>query len=104
MRWLVAMLPMLLAAPAVADPAFTDGGSVDAARVIDGETLVLGDGRTLRLVDIDVPAHGAVAAAAKTALAALIDRQPLTLKFAGNPKDRQGRVLAELYAGDRWVQ
>jgi endonuclease YncB( thermonuclease family) len=105
----LALLVVVLAAPAPrdfawADPAFTDGGAVEVARVIDGETLLLKDQRTLRLVDIDVPARGALAVQAKAALVALIDDQTLTLKFAGNPKDRQDRVLAELYAGDHWVQ
>lgn len=104
--FLPALLLWLLALPAIAlaDPAFTDGGAVQAARVIDGETLALADGRVLRLVDIDVPMRAAIAGEAKAAVEALIDGQPLTLKSAGNPKDRQGRVLAELYAGDRWVQ
>jgi micrococcal nuclease len=101
---LVVAARMLLAASAAADPVFTDGGAVDVARVMDGETLALVDGRTLRLVDIDVPARGAITAEAKAELGALIAGQSLTLKFAGNAKDRQGRVLAELYAGDRWVQ
>lgn len=97
-------LLLLLAAPAFADPAFTDGGAAQIARVIDGETVALADGRTVRLVDIDVPMRGAIAAQAKAALEALVDGQTIALKFAGNPKDRQGRVLAELYAGDRWAQ
>jgi len=104
MRFVFAAALLSLAAPAAADPAFSDGGIVAVGRVIDGETLALADSRTLRLVDIDVPMHGAIAAQAKAALEALIGGQSLVLKFAGNPKDRQGRVLAELYAGDRWVQ
>jgi endonuclease YncB( thermonuclease family) len=100
--------PLFLALPALADPAFTAGaaadGNVAVVRIVDAATLVLNDERTLRLVDIDVPPRGAIAAQAKAALAALIDGQTLTLKFAGDPKDRQGRVLAELYAGERWVQ
>lgn len=112
MRFALAALLILLAAPALfgfvsaaaAEPDFSDGGSVDVARVIDGETLSLSDGRILRLVDIDVPERGPAAAQAKAALAAIIEGQALALKFAGNPKDRQGRVVAELYAGDIWVQ
>ena len=103
-RVLVALLVSLAAASAHAAPAFTDGGAIDAARVIDGATLLLKDERVLRLVDIDVPSRGAHAAEAKEALAALIDGQALSVKFAGNASDRQGRVLAELYAGELWVQ
>ena len=58
----------------------------------------------LRLVDIDVPTRGALAAPAKAALAALIEGHALSVKFAGDATDRQGRMLAELYAGETWVQ
>ena len=82
---------MVLSAQAA--PVFTDGGAVEVARVVDGETLTLKDERVLRLVDIDVPLRGAIAAQAKEALAALIDGQSLTVRFAGNATDRQGRVV-----------
>jgi micrococcal nuclease len=95
--------PVLIAA-APADPAFNDGGTVTVSRVVDGETLALSDGRILRLVDIDVPNRGALATQTKDALTKLVAGQPLALKFAGTTQDRQGRVLGELYAGDRWVQ
>jgi micrococcal nuclease len=105
---LAAPLLLLLAAPAPvrasAAPAFADGPAVEVARIIDGETLALTDERVLRLVDIDVPARGALAAQAKVTLGALLEGQPLAAKFAGNREDRQGRMLAQLYAGDRWVQ
>lgn len=103
-RVLLALIVSLVAASARAEPAFTAGGAVEVARVVDGATLLLKDERVLRLVDIDVPSRGALAAQAKEALAALIDGQALSVKFAGNAIDRQGRVLAELYAGDLWVQ
>jgi endonuclease YncB( thermonuclease family) len=103
-REFLALIVSLLASSAHAAPAFTEGGAVEVARVIDGATLLLKDERVLRLVDIDVPLRGARAAEAKEALVALIDGQALTVKFAGNPRDRQGRLLAELYAGERWVQ
>jgi endonuclease YncB( thermonuclease family) len=101
---LLLALLLLKGTQALAEPAFTAGGPIEVARVIDGETLALTDGRSLRLVDIDVPARGVLAAQAKAALGALIAGQALAIKFAGNPKDRQGRVLAELFAGDVWVQ
>jgi micrococcal nuclease len=103
-RVFLALIVSLFASSAHAAPAFTEGGAVEALREVDGATLVLKDERLLRLVDIDVPLRGAHAAAAKEALAALIDGQALTVKFAGNASDRQDRVLAELYAGERWVQ
>ena len=103
-RALLALMISLIAAAAQAAPAFTDGGPVDAERVIDGATLMLKDERVLRLVDIDVPTRGALAGQAKDTLVALIDGQALTAKFSGNATDRQGRTLAQLYAGDRWLQ
>ena len=103
-RALAALIVALVARSAHAAPAFTEGGAVEAARVVDGATLLLKDERVLRLVDIDVPSRGARAAEAKEALAALIERQALSVKFAGTATDRQGRVLAELYAGPLWVQ
>jgi endonuclease YncB( thermonuclease family) len=103
-RAFLALIVLFVAAAAQAAPAFTEGGAIEVARVVDGETLMLKDERMLRLVDIDVPLRGALAAQAKEALAALIDGQSLAVKFAGNAADRQGRVLAELYAGDKWVQ
>lgn len=103
-RVLLALLVSLATASAHAAPAFIDGGAIEVARIIDGATLQLKDERVLRLADIDVPSRGARAAAAKEALAALIDGQALSVKFAGNASDRQGRVLAELYAGELWVQ
>ncbi|HXE28896.1 MAG TPA: thermonuclease family protein [Stellaceae bacterium] len=103
-RTLLALIVSLIAASAQAEPAFTDGGAVEVARIVDGATLVLKDERVLRLVDIDVPPRGLLAAKAKEALAEVIDGQALTVKFAGNTTDRHGRMLAELYAGDVWVQ
>jgi len=103
-RALLALIVSLATASAHAAPAFTDGGAVEVARIVDGATLVLKDEQVLRLVDIDVPSRGALATKAKEALAALIDGQALSVKFAGNATDRQGRVLAELYAGEIWVQ
>jgi endonuclease YncB( thermonuclease family) len=103
-RAFLALFFSLVATSAFAAPAFTEGGTVDVMRIVDGETLMLSDDRVLRLVDIDVPLRGALAAQAKEMLAALIDGQPLSVKFAGSETDRQGRVLAELYAGSKWVQ
>jgi len=86
-RALAALIVALVARSAHAAPAFTEGGAVEAARVVDGATLLLKDERVLRLVDIDVPSRGARAAEAKEALAALIERQALSVKFAGTATD-----------------
>ena len=63
----------------------------------------------LRLAGIDVAAAGARGAASRprdatAALAALVAGQALELRSAGNASDRHGRVVAQLFAGGRWVQ
>lgn len=90
-------------------PEFQPGGTAALKAVIDGGTLALADGRTLRLVGIAAPdparrAERGLAARATAALQKLVAQQPLELRFAGNGTDRNGRVLAELFAGGRWVQ
>jgi endonuclease YncB( thermonuclease family) len=90
-------------------------------RVVDGDTLDVdlnGNGRLeppeerLRLLYVDTPelhaspkgldlAHGLPA---KAALARLVAASPLEVQvFAGNERDRYGRALALLRAGDTWV-
>lgn len=90
--------------PVTAEPAFTPGGSTQIREVTDGTTLALADGRVLRLVGIETPLRGALRQQAKAALSDLVSGGTVELRFAGNPRDRQGRVLAQLYAGALWVQ
>ncbi len=105
MRAAAFALSLVLAAPAIAgEPAFTPGGAAQIRDVEDGAALDLADGRILRLVGIDVPARGALARQAKEALEELVSGGGIELRFAGNPRDRQGRVLAQVYAGTIWVQ
>lgn len=113
------------AQPATAQPAvglstcanLEPGPVQTVTRVIDGETLVLDDGRELRLAGalapraIDVGARAGqwppeVAAAAE--LGALVLGQSLQLAFGGERIDRYGRLQAHAFvrnAGERrWVQ
>jgi endonuclease YncB( thermonuclease family) len=99
---LTVLAPAALAAECRLDPA--SAGPV--ARVTDGRTLVLADGRTVRLATIEVPPmprQGAPApqSAAETARA---NDVTLTRLVAGNHialaplgSDRHGRVLARAY-------
>jgi micrococcal nuclease len=111
-RALAAGALLLIATAAVARtalPAFQPGGPVELRAVIDGGTLTLADGRALRLVGIEPPdparrAERELAQRATAALQKLVAGKPLELRFAGNRTDRNGRVLAELFAGGRWVQ
>ncbi len=99
-----ALLLACIVPAAAAEPPFTPGGTAQLRAVADGATLDLADGRVLRLVGIDVPLRGALARQAKDALEGLLAGGAIDLRFAGNPRDRQGRVLAQVYAGTVWVQ
>jgi micrococcal nuclease len=104
MAMLVALSAPILVRPLAAEPAFTPGGDVEIRDIVDAITLTLADGRSLRLVGIEAPLHGPLGQQAKAALAALIAGDATSLRFAGNPRDRQGHVVAQLYAGSVWVQ
>ena len=82
--------------------------------VIDGDTVVLHDGREVRLVGTQAPklplgrrnfAKWPLADEAKRALVKLTLGQDVALAYGGRRRDRHGRELAHLYLQDgRWVQ
>jgi endonuclease YncB( thermonuclease family) len=83
------------------------------ASVIDGRTLVLDDGREVRLAAIEVaPPTESAGAAAKSALEALTARQPVELRVSGAEPtvetDRYGRLFGHLYVTNdknaRWAE
>ena len=93
------------------------GSSHFVARVIDGDTLVLDDGREVRLIGALAPKPdlglGSAeiwppADASRRALEELVGGRQVTLHFAGGKLDRYNRVLAQLSvtqpAGAAWVQ
>lgn len=106
------------AAPAPADgpPKGLDPGRPGtAARIVDGDTLVLRDGREVRLVGIQAPKlplgrvgfkKWPLADEAKAALARLARGRRLRLLYGGARGDRHGRVLAHLVRSDdgAWIQ
>lgn len=69
------------------------------ALALDG-TITLGDGRSLRLVDLEVPQTDAAVAAWQAAVAEL-DGQTVLLKIQGSGTDRYGRVQAVVEKPDR---
>jgi endonuclease YncB( thermonuclease family) len=82
-------------------------GQGAAARIVDGRTFVLDDGREVRLAGIEVPPSPgpqdkdptANGAGAKDALTALVSGAQITLKQAEPQKtDRYGRLVAYVYA------
>lgn len=122
---LAALLPLLLASPAAAGPATVAPSAAAApataaeadgtvAAILDGDSLVLADGRRVRLVGIDAPepppddgmtAAGTPAAAARAALTALAAGRRVALAVGDRPRDRYGRVLAQARTEDGiWLQ
>jgi endonuclease YncB( thermonuclease family) len=114
---------LLLAAPApqaTPQPVPACGGEMiatgDVARVIDGKTFVLSDGREARLAGIEAPPlaatdaneeHVAVGEGAKTALEGLLMHRSVVLKSAGAGPDRYGRLIAQVFITgpqEIWVQ
>jgi endonuclease YncB( thermonuclease family) len=102
---------------AVADLA--DGGTATVKAVIDGDTVVLHDGRQVRLVGIQAPKlplgradfdAWPLSAEAKTHLESMVQGKAVELRLAAQAMDRHGRVLAHVVlpsqgSGDRvWVQ
>lgn len=103
------------APPAVTDPRAlprVDGGVVTA--VIDGDTLVLEDGREVRLTGIQAPKlplgrpdfpTWPLAPEAKARLAALSLNKTVALHAGGARQDRHGRLLGHLVTVDGlWLQ
>lgn len=103
------------AAAAAALPApLSTGGTATVVEVVDGDTVVLDDGRQVRMVGIQAPKlplgrpdfeTWPLADAAKAALEALALGQRVTLGYGGRREDRHGRALAHLFTEDgTWLQ
>jgi endonuclease YncB( thermonuclease family) len=105
--------------PAAEPPSLEFAGQARVVEVVDGDTVVLDDGRQVRLVGIQAPklplgrtgfATWPLAHEAKAALEALVQGRTVTLGHGGRRIDRHGRALAHLYLGeagpppDGWVQ
>ena len=82
-------------APAPADPAPAPAPAVTVARVVDGDTVEMSDGTTIRFIGIDTPEQGECGYdEATTRLSALVLDQPVTLTGgARDDIDRYGRLL-----------
>ena len=87
---------MLLACNAAAQVRcqLTAIGTVNVAAVRDGRTLLLSDGRELRLAGIEVTDDS------RAALQALAIGHPLRLERLGQERDRYGRLVAFAFVGD----
>jgi micrococcal nuclease len=120
----------VLVAAAAPSPAFAeDGGGSRAAtddcarigsesatvfEIVDGDTLVLADGRVLRLAGVEAPKTylarpgaeiEAVAVAARRALERLAGGKRVAIRPVEPARDRHGRIRAELTLEDgTWLQ
>ncbi|HVK98513.1 MAG TPA: thermonuclease family protein [Dongiaceae bacterium] len=80
---------------------------MQAEKVLDGDTLVLVDGRHVRLIGVNTPevAHPPrseepLAVDAQHQLEQLVRKSPLYLEVGQQPRDHYGRTLGHLYAAD----
>jgi endonuclease YncB( thermonuclease family) len=92
-----ALMPALFLCSAKAQDAackLTALGTANVTSVLDGGTLMLDDGRELRLAGIEV------AAGSRDALQALASGQPLRLERLGPEQDRYGRLVAYAFPGE----
>lgn len=92
----------LLAAPA------PSSGQTITARVgwvADGDTVVLEGGEKVRYVGIDTPERGEpfFGEARQRNLSLVLGKEVRVVVCEGEPRDRYGRLLAFVYAGDVFV-
>ena len=110
---LLVVLVLVLCLPAMADK-LTTAGSGKVVEIVDGDTLILHDGREVRLVGIQAPKLTLgrrnfkiwpLADEAKSALLALSLYKTVTLSFGGRRVDRYDRKLAHLHdETGSWIQ
>ena len=120
-RHILILAAALIASSATGFPAAAAGGAGDASEIartveiVDGDTLLLDDGREVRLVGIQAPKlplgrEGFVAwplaDEAKAALAELTLGRDVKIAPGPAPQDRHGRLLAQLYDAEsgEWIQ
>lgn len=93
------------------------GPTRSVAKIVDSETLLLDDGKEVRLIGalgpraLDVgadPGTWPIELAAKAVLTELALSKSITLAFGGEKTDRYGRWLAHVFIGEgeaqRWLQ
>jgi endonuclease YncB( thermonuclease family) len=121
-RWRMLAFAVLLVpmsgtggSPARAECAGEDGGRSLVSEIRGGDTLILQDGRSIRLAGVLIPRRGGNSSvalqareAAEKAISDLLLGQSAELRLNSGARDRYGRLLAQLYVvkdGQRiWVQ
>jgi endonuclease YncB( thermonuclease family) len=110
-----AFIMMVSPLPARAECAGEDGGSSVVSEIRGGDTLILGDGRSLRLAGALIPRRGVGGDSGPGAreetervIAGLLLGQRAALHLDAGRRDRYGRLLAQIFIekdGQRvWVQ
>ncbi len=102
-RWLLALLPLLLLIVWIQrwhqKPALS--GALRVIKVIDGDTVVLSDGSTVRYIGIDTPERGQpYYELAKNFNQRLVQGKSVELELDLDRYDRYGRLLAYLFVRD----
>jgi endonuclease YncB( thermonuclease family) len=84
--------------------AFDIGGPFRVKRVVDGDTIVLADGRHIRYLGINTPEHGELFwKEAKDYNALEVRGKSVTLEFGEVREDKYGRTLAYVFVGGEMV-
>jgi micrococcal nuclease len=104
-RLLPAVFLLLLFAPFsqrhILPPLRTPKGALKVIRVVDGDTVVLSDGRTIRYIGVDTPERGRpFYEAAKNFNRKLVQGKVMELEFDIERYDRYGRLLAYVFVRD----
>jgi micrococcal nuclease len=107
---IVLFMLIALMRPVIAPYLHTSREDVVVARVIDGDTIVLADGRHVRYNCMDTPEMNAASAdtrrlaeEAKEFNANLVLGKPIRLEYDVDTKDKYGRTLAYVWVGDEMV-
>jgi endonuclease YncB( thermonuclease family) len=90
----LALAATMAAAPAQDPCRFTPIGSAQVAAVRDGRTLLLADGRELRLAAIEVTDES------RAGLENMVAERTLRLERLASDRDRYGRLVAFAYVGE----
>lgn len=96
---------------------FAGSETVLVSGVIDGDTILLDDGREVRLTGIQAPKlplgrsdfeAWPLSGEARKAIGAMVDGKRVTLRYGDARIDRHGRVLAQVFTAEKtgaiWVQ
>ena len=104
--FVILLLAAFVVAPVGVGAALAPGGTATVTEIVDGDTVLLADGREVRLVGIQAPKlplgrsnfeAWPLAEESKTALAAMTRGRRVTLSYGGRRTDRHGRRLAHLH-------